>query len=406
MSEFYAARAARLAPKEFVLFLFNHVSGLNVNSYEADVSAPLGKDAYGRTVVYIKGLGQLGPNGDGGYINKAEFAYPRAKLDQIELPTDGSFFDVIGSRPSFLDIVDELKRRTQYGCSVDDFIKTEYRSDQTTGYILRADPSSLRFEGSVNIGNPRRANIDEFIPADIGELSFEEFNGIFDLNLDRVHINYDVTEYPDEIARLVQGYKIRTQDIVLFNLLLVQASYSGLPLTNNATPNSLLNVYQAEVIYHGPLRRDHDDKHIFESRDRVIEIRPSATYAPKAMGTLKLYYASTGVTAPVLATQRIYAMNLYGTTASGSAQAAFWSQCVVGRLLDQNGTAGVIATAFTAAFGITYDSILKQALKVTYNGPARPTDQVPEGKATCNVCELSVVDGPLDFIYGPGKVYY
>jgi hypothetical protein len=406
MSEFYAARAARLPPKDFVLFLFNHVSGLNINSYEAEVSAPLGKDAQGRTVVNIRGLGQPGPNGDGGYINRAEFAYRRTPLDQIDLPTDGSFFDVIGSRPTFVEIVDELRRRTQLGCTVADFIPTEYRSDQTTGYVLKADPNSLRFEGRVNIGNPRRANIDEFIPADIGELTFEQYDGIFDLNLNRIPINFDVTEYPDQITKLAKGYKIRTNDLVLFSLLQVQADYSGLPLTNDTTPNDLLNVYQAEVTYHGPLRQDADDKHLFASRDRVIELTPSKVYAPRAQGVLKLYYSTDVPASPVLASQNIYALNLLSTPASGSAQAAFWAQCVKGRLLDQNGTAGVISTAFQAAFGITYDPILKQALKVTYNGPARPIDQVPAGKTTCNVCELSVVDSPLDFIYGPGKVYY
>lgn len=406
MSEFYAARAAKLPPKEFVLFLFNHVSGLNVNSFEADVSAPLGKDQFGRTVVYIKGRGQQATNGDGGYVNKAEFAYPRVKLSDAQLPTDGSFFDVIGSRPSFLDIVDELKRRTQYGCTVDDFIKVEYRSDQTTGYVLRADPASLKFEGSINLGNPRRANIDEFIPADIGELSFAEYDGIFDLNLNRIAINFDITDHPNEINRLVEGYKVRTQDVVLFNNLLAQANYSGLPLTNNQTPNSLLNIYQAEVIYHGPLRRDSEDKHLFASRDRIIELQPSPVYAPKAIGTLKLYYASVTPTPPPAATRQIYTMSLYNTPVSGSGHADFWRQCVVGKLLVQSGTAGVIAVAFTEAFGITYDAILRQAFKVTYNGPARPIDQMPEGKQTCNVCELSVVDGALDFIYGPGKVYY
>jgi hypothetical protein len=406
MSEFYAARAVRLPPKDSVLFLFNYVSGLNINSYEADVSKPLGKDAQGRTVVLIKGRGVIGPNGDGGYINQAEFAYRRTNLADIGLPTDGSFFDVIGSRPTFENMVAELTRRTQFGCTVEDFIPIEYRSDQTTGYVLKADPNSLRFEGSVNIGNPRRANIDEFIPADIGEVSFEQYDGIFDLNLQRIDINFDVTEYPDQIDRLVQGYKIRTTDLVLFNLLLVQADYSGLPLTNNTTPNDLLNVYQAEVTYHGPLRQDADDHHVFSSRDQVIELTPSKTYAPRAMGVLKLYYSNDVPSSPVMASQNVYALNLFSTPASGSAQAAFWAQCKVGKLLDQNGTAGVIATAFQAAFGITYDPILKQALKVTYNGPARPFDQVPVGKTTCNVCELSVVDSPLDFIYGPGKVYY
>lgn len=405
MSEFYAARATRLPPKEFVLFLFNYASDLNINGYEADVSDPLGKDAQGRTMVYIKGNGQDGPNGDGGFIGKAEFAYYRTNLANIKLPVDGSFWDVIGSQPSFYEIVDEVIRRTQFGCSVADFIPTEMRTDNLTGYVLKADPKSLRFEGQVNLGVPRRANIDQFIPAGLTG-SFTQYNGMFDLNLSRIPINYDITEYPDVIKQLVKGYKIKTTDVVLFNLMLVQAAYSGLPLTNNTTPKDLLNVYQAEVIYHGPLRADADDKHLFESRDRVVELRPSATYAPRAQGTLKLYYASETPPTPVQASLPIYTLNMLSTTASGTAQADFWSKCVVGKLLDQQGTAGVIATAFQAAFGITYDAILKQGLKVTYNGPARPSDQVPAGKTTCNVCELSVVDAPNDFIYGPGKVYY
>lgn len=406
MTDFYYQRAAKLLPKEAVLFMFNYTTGLDVNSFEADVSAPLGHDLQGRTVVYIKGKGVPGPNGDGGYINKAEFAYMRIPLDQIELPTDGSFFDVIGSRPSFQNIVDELIRRTQFGCTIDDFVQTEYRTDSLTGYVLKAAETSLRFEGSVNIGNPRRANFDEFVPADIGELTFEDYDGIFDLNLNRIAINYDITEYPDVIAKLVNGYKISTTDVVLFNLLLVQANYSGLTLYNNTTPNSLLNVYQSKVIYHGPLRRDHDDLHLFTSRDMVIELQPSSVYAPKALGTMKLYYASEGVQAPVMTSESIYALNLLSTEASGSAQAAFWAQCKVNTLFDQNGGGGDTTTAFQAAFGITYDLLLKQALRVTYNGPARPTDWVPEGKGTCNVCELTPIDNPLTFIYGPGKVYY
>lgn len=404
-SEFYVARAVRLPPKEFVLFLFNYTSGLNINGYEVDVSDPLGKDTAGRTVVYIKGNGQDGPNGDGGFIGRAEFSYFRSNLNNIGLPVDGSFWDVIGSQPSFYEIVDELKRRTQFGCTVEDFIPTEMLTDNLTGYVLKASPKSLRFEGQVNLGVPRRANFDQFIPADLAG-DFSQYNGIFDLNLTRVPVNYDITEYPDVIKQLVKGYKIRANDVVLFNLMLVQASYSGLTLTNDTVPKDLLNIYQAEVIYNGPLRIDADDKHLFESRDRVVELKPSSTYAPRAQGTLKLYYASNTPPTPQKASLPVYALNMLSTTASGSAQASFWSSCTVGKLLDQQGTAGVIATAFQAAFGITYDAILKQGLKVTYNGPARPSDQVPAGKTTCNVCELSVVSAPNDFIYGPGKVYY
>lgn len=406
MTDFYYQRAVKLPPAEAVLFMFNYTTGLNVNSWEADVSKPLGKDAQGRTVVYIKGKGTIGPNGDGGYINQAEFAYMRQPLDKIGLPTDGTFFDVIGSKPSFEDIVGELSRRTQYGCSKADFIQTEYRSDQLTGYVLRADPDSLRFEGSVNIGNPRRANFDEFIPADIGTLTFENYDGIFDLNLNRINVNYDITEYPDIQAKLVKGYKLQANDVVLFNLLTLQAGYSGLPLVNSSTPKDLLNVRDLEVIYHGPLRRDQDDKHLFTTRDRVVEMQPSAFYAPKALGTLKLYYSSQSVQTPVQASQLVYALNMYSKPASGTAQAAFWAQCKIGTLFDQNGGAGDTSTAFQAAFGITYDQLLKLTLRVTYNGPARPTDTVPEGKATCNVCELTPIDAPLTFIYGPGKVYY
>lgn len=406
MSDFNATRASKLAPKDFVLFLFNYATGLSVNSFDVDVSDPLGKDKQGRTVVYIKGRNKTAPNGDGGYINRAEFAYNRTPLSQIDLPVDGSFWDVIGSKPSFLAIVDELYRRTQCGCTVEDFVQTEYRTDNTTGYVLQAAPTSLRFEGEINLGNPRRANFDEFVPDDIGELSLAAYNGVFDLNLNRININFDITEYPDEAARLVTGYKLRTTDVTIFNFLLQQAAYAGLQLTNNTTINNLLNVYQAEVIYHGDLRQASDDKHLFASRDKVIELRPSATYAPKAYGTLKLYYASEGVTTPSLATKTIYPLAMLRTEASGFAQAAFWSTLVSGKLLDQQGTAGTIASAFLAAFGITYDQILKQQLKVSYNGPHRPQDSIPAGKESCNVCELSVVDAPLDFIYGPAKVYY
>lgn len=406
MSDFYYQRAAKLSPKEAVLFLFNHETGLAVNSFEVNISEPKGFDAEGRTVVEIVGVGTPGPNGDGGYIGKAVFAYRRTPLHGIGLPEDGSFFDVIGSRPSFLDIVNEVVRRTQMTCFPEDFIQTEYRTDISGGYVLKASPTSLRFQGEVNIGHPRRSNFDEFVPDEAVFLSFEEFDGAFDLKVDRININYDITEYPDIVARLQPGYRLAANDIVLFNLLLVQANYSGLTLVNSSIPSSFLNVRNMKVIYHGDIRPEADDKHLFSSRDRIIEFELDPNYSLKAFGTIKLYYASEGIPTPVMSSDSIYAMSMYSTPASGSAHAAFWEGCVVGSILDDNGTSGVVSGAFEAAFGLTYDLIINRALRVAYNGPARPSDFVPEGMETTRVCELVPVDKPLTHIYGPAKVYY
>lgn len=405
MSDFYYERAVRLPPADAVLFMFNYENNTGINMDEVTISPPYGTDEQGHTMVKITGLNGTTVAGDGGYFNTATFGYYRVALSQIGLSTTGSFFDVIGSRPGFLDIVEELTRQTQFNCSPEDFYQVEYRSDIEGGYVLKAHPNSWRFTGEINIGHPRRANFDDVIPAGL-ELSFEDYNGIFDLKVDRLAINYDLTEYPTVVPKLIQGYKVQLNDIVLFNTLLVQADYSGLTLTNSTTPDSLLNIYQAQVIYHGPLRQDKDPKHLFTSRDMVIELQPSSTYAPLALGTMKLYYASTGTVVPTSGNELIYAMQMYSTPASGSLQAAFWSQCVVGKVLEDNGGAMDVSVAFEAAFGLSYDALIKRALKVTYNGPARPNDLVPEGKTTCNVVELSVVDSPLTFVYGPAKVYY
>lgn len=406
MTDFYYARGARLSPREAVLFMFNHTNDLGVNISEVDISNPLGYDAWGRTMVDIKGKGLSSPNGDGGYVGTARFAYMRVPLNLIDLPVDGSFFDTIGSKPSFLGIVEELTRRTQYGCTIEDFVQSEYSSDINGGYVLKAHPDSLRFEGEVNIGHPRRANFDEFVPVTIGELSFEEHNGVFDLKVDRLPVNFDITEYPSIISKLVSGYQVKLQDIVLFNTLLVQGAYSGLTIVNSVTPNSFLNINGMRVIYHGPLRQSSDDKHLFISRDRVIELVLDPAFAPRAFGNMKLYYSSAAVVTPIMASEKIYALNMFSTGLSGSTKAAFWQQCVTGTVLDDNGGAGDVSVAFETAFGLTYDLLLRRALRVTYNGPARPTDMVPEGALTIRVCELTPVDNLLTQVYGPAKVYY
>lgn len=406
MSDFYYQRAVKLPPKEAVLFLFNHATGLAVNSFEVEISEPLGRDPEGRTVVEIRGLGVAGPNGDGGYSEKARFAYRRTSLTSLDIPSDGSFFDVIGSRPNFLDMVNEVIRLTQMTCFPEDFIQTEYRSDIEGGYVLRASPKSWRFEGEINLGHPRRANFDEFVPGNLDGLTFEDQDGIFDLKVDRIDINYDVTEYPDIIAKLSPGYRLAANDFVLFNMLLVQANYSGLTLVNSTEPNAFLNVRNMEVTYHGPLRSTSDDKHLFESRDRVIEFTLDPAFALNAFGTIKLYYASVGIPVPVMNGPSVYAMNMYSTPGSGVGYEMFWEQCAVGTILDDNGTAGVVSVCFEAAFGLIYDLIVNRALRVTYNGPARPSDFVPEGKETVRVCELMPVDNPHTHIYGPAKVYY
>lgn len=406
MSEFYYARAVKLPPNDFVLFLFNYATGLGLNNFEATVSKPLGLDEAGRCIVEIVGKGELGPNGDGGYFNKARFAYRRTPLSALGIPEDGSFFDIIGGRPSFKAIVSEVRRRTQFNCDVDDFVQTEYRTDLSENYVLRAHPDSLRFEGQVSLGRPRRANFDQFIPEDALEYSLADMDGIFDLKIDRMVSNFDFTNYQSMVSKLVVGYVVKTSDVQLFNAMLLQASFNGMQLVNQVASDSFLNVNGMTVIYHGPLRQDADDKHPFESRDRVIELVPNTTYAPKAFGSLKIYYCSTAPAAPTLASEHVYALNMHGTQASGTAYAEFWRSVVVGVVLDDNGPSMVVKDAFEAAFGLTYDLLLKRSLRVTYNGPARPNDFVPAGLTTCNVVEMMPVDSLLDYVYGPAKVYY
>lgn len=406
MSLFINDRAARLKPDEAVLFLYNQVNGSTVNRHEVDISPPLAVDAEGRTRVIIEGRGTTLRN-SAGVTGKVDFYYRRTPLDQLSLPVDGSFYTRVVGQPSFLSIVNELKRRTGMNCGPGDFEPTPFNPLSATGYVLKAKAKSWRFQGEVNLGMPAQTQLSSVLQFSTGQLplSLYEEREALTRQLSTRYTNLDLTAWPQWISRLTAGYELDRVDSDLVGILNGQAGKGAINFTLTPVTNALLNLQSATVEYNGPIRGQ-DPLGYLPEQDHVIVLVPNALYAPRTLGKLYLYYIG-GVT-PVLeqGVANVHWLNRLGTAQSGLGEAAFWSSLKVGKPLTQDVVWADLLRAFKQAFGLTYEVSLGQALTVTYNGVLRASDPLaPQGNPQ-HVLILSASSDRLSPVRGQARVYY
>ena len=406
MSEFLNDRAAKLSPPEAVLFIMNYENGTNVNFDKVIVGPPVAKDTEGRTKVVISGTGKRGPSNYDVLEGSVDFWYRRTPLSGVGIATDGTFYDGITDKVSFLSIVARVKEVTGINCSADEFVPTPFDAASQTGYVLKAAVKSWRFEGEINIGMPRRTDLDAGLPIPPAQLPLSLFdsNNQLSSRLSTMYLNLDLTAWPNLLALLQQGYKVKTTDTALATALNSQPGRKSMNFTIGLVPNQSLNIYNATVIYNGPVRGV--DPQGYAGQTGVIVLQPDAAYAAGATGNLYIYYW-IGITS-VLDTANYTAvmLNTMGTAQSGMGEHAFWASLPVGSLLSEATDRTSLSRAFNKAFGLPYELRYGQCMVVAYNGPVRPTDPLPGTNADLNVVEIQALEVRNSTVRGRTRVYY
>lgn len=405
MAEFYNSRAARLAPDQAVLFIFNYENNTNINAFEVDVGRPEGVDSNGRTVVTLKGRGEVGPNGHGGYIGEVKFGYRRTPLSSLGLLDYGNFFDNMGKEPTFLNIVQEVYRLTQITLTREDFVDTPYDATLDSGYILQANPLSWRFEGQINLGQPTRRDLDQYldIPQESQPLDlFEENSDEVEKRLTYRYTNLDLTPYPVFVGRLSVGKVFRLGDSDIVAALNQQFGRGSLVFTLNAVPKDDLNLYDARVVYNGPVR-ELDRRPYLSSQTHVVILRPSESYVDGAVGDIYLHYEPAAVMGVDNNSYSPLFITPLSTTTVGSRD--YWANLALNSLISSANLAATSA-AFLDTFGLNYEQRFGQAMRVVYVGPVRLTDALPDDTPGWRVTVVESDNHPLKPVIGTMKVYY
>lgn len=403
---FDSKRARELSSKDMVLFIYNYVNDTYVNSFEVDIEPPHGKDAAGRTKVWIKGLGERRLKGNGGYTGEVEFKYRRTPLTLLELPTDGTFFTYIREEIGFLSIVEEVARRTGFNIGIEDFVDEPFNPLSEAGYTLKASPESYRFEGSINLGVPLRRDLGQFLPGD-QLLSFPDSDAQLSLLISRHYFGVDLTPWPNLITDFKVGRKVGLADDALLQALRNQTGVGNLDIRIGPGSWNRINLYQSEVVYSG-LLRDGDMRPYHKGLDSVIVFKPAPNYSDGAIGFFYAHYNSKAVIKRADTERRVYLLPMLGSAISGSTHPEVWSLGKVGQLLETVSTFQKLSLAFQEALGIGYEPEYGKQLVVDYNGVVTKDHPLPafSQSPTLRVMTLRTVGGVDNPFHGSTHIYY
>lgn len=401
---FDSKRARALSSRDQVLFIYNYENDTYINNFEVEIDPPSGSDASGRTKVVIRGKGEIGPRGNGGYTGEVNFFYRRTPLNLLELPTDGTFYTFIREEVGFLSIVDEVARRTGFNLSYEDFVDEPFNALSMTGYVLKAHPDSFRFEGEINLAMPLRKDLASNLPfTDV--LSFPDSDAQLSLLITRQYIGLDLTPWPALITEFKVGRKVGLADDVLLAALRQQTGVGSLDLRIGPGSFNRLNIYQAEVIYNG-LLRDEDMRPYHKGLDSVIVFKPAPNYSDGALGNLSVHYNSKAVVKRYELDSRVYMLQMMGSENSGTLFPATWAKAKAGQFIEQIDTYQQVSLAFESALGIGYEPTYGKDLIVDYNGPVTNEMPLPNDDTSYKVVRLRTAGGVNNLFQGSTYIYY
>lgn len=396
-------RAASLDSKNSVLFLFNLSSGYNYSSVDVDITPPVQLGPRGETEVNIKGLNYKGLSGVGAVDGIGRFTYLRRHLNELGIATDGSFFSIFPSAPSFLLAVEEFKRVTGFNCSAADFDEVAFEPAADGTRSLKAHPASWRFYGEVNLGRPNRDDISELIPQNV-KASLESYKGVFWSNAARLHADMIITHMPNDYARVNVGFLLDRINDPFVQFMTDQLRASGVDASFSVTPVDWVNIFRAKVVYKGALRST--DKPPMDWLDRVLEFELAPPTGLWTTGTLKLWFSTEIKGPPSQASSVLTALNLVGPELVSSSYAELLKVVTVGKTYRSVGNPRTAAELWLAVTGLVYRPANFDDLICTYNGPHRPKDQLPATVSSCHVIEFSRklpattgYSGPIKFFY-------
>lgn len=401
--DFINERAVRLPAKDAVLFLYNLASGTNFNTPDIEVGAVESLDTQGRTRVNMKGLQYRGLSGNPSAIGTAKFTYIRPDLGDMNIPTDGSFFDLIPGTPNFLGAIAEFRRRTQFNCTPDDFDEGAFYPDVNGNRRLKAKETSHRFVGEINVGRPRRDMINLVANQSISA-SLSSYDGIFFRNADRLDIRLDISHRFDTYSTITVGQVFTDPNDSCVQFLTAHLEQRNIEVGFSATPINAVNLHGMRVIYRGVLRDS--DYPAPNDRDRVIAVQLKPIPGKWVGGEFRFYYPSERITPPRFNPVEILALNLTGPRVWAGQIATMFSQMTVGQHMTDFSPMSSLDLIFNSLLAIRYDPILHGGFKVRYNGPNRPSDQLPVDVNTCQVIEFEANGARVGACSGPLKLLY
>lgn len=396
-------RMVRLAPQDSVLFLFNMASGYNYSLQDASVGKPLTVDAAGKTDILVTGKNYKGLSGVGPVIGTAKLTYIRRNIAHLQLPVNGSFFNVFSGEPHFLGAITEFKRLTGFNCSTEDFVEDAFQPDANGNRWLKAQPLSLRFVGEVNLGRPQLDNISVAIPGNISA-SLESYNGIFWAVANRFRADPIITDRPADYNRVSVGTVLNRITDTLVTYLTSFLRSKGIDAAFFPNRVERVNLFNAKVVYKGPLRQG--DLAPIPGIDRVIALELYRFPGQWLGGELKLWYSSKGVRTVSFTASEFTPLNMTTPKLLPAQWRSLFATATIGQHLSRLGTLRDLTDAFEWATGHPYLADVFGDLKVTYNGPHRPIDQVPVDSVSCRVIEFELGADSGVAISGPLKFYY
>lgn len=401
--EFINDRGVRLQSKESVLFLFNLASGNNFNTPDIEVGPVTALDSGGRTRVNMKGLQYRGLSGNPSAKGTARFTYIRPNLANMNIPSDGSFFDLMAGAPNFIAAVNEFKRRTQFNCTTDDFDEAAFYPDANGHRWLKAKATSHRFIGQINIGRPRRDMINVVANQTI-TVNLSNYNGIFFRNADRLRMSLDISHRHDVYSTISVGQVFTNPNDPCVLFVLSHLERKNIEAGFSEEPINGVNLHGMRVIYRGAVRTS--DGVAPNNRDRVIAVQLKPIPGQWSGGELRFFYPSVRINPPRFNPADILAVSLTRPRVWTDEEAAALSALSIGQHLTDLMPIRLVDTIFQAVLFTQYNPTLHGGFRVVYNGPNRPKDQLPTDVLSCQVIEFEANGARLGAVSGPLKLLY